>query len=62
MSDTPSAACCNICRRPLDQPGHPDSLDCGGDCLRCMAQCHDPDAINAMREIEPDNPEWATQD
>lgn len=29
---------CSICRRPLGQPGDPDSVDCGGDCAACMAE------------------------
>lgn len=62
MSDTTSAGSCSICRRPLDLPDQPDTLNCGGDCLRCMAECHDPDALTAMREIEPDNPRWVEQD
>jgi hypothetical protein len=27
---------CKLCGRALDQPGIPESLDCGGDCRGCM--------------------------
>jgi hypothetical protein len=27
---------CTICKRVLDQPTDPFSLDCGGDCLWCI--------------------------
>jgi hypothetical protein len=56
-----AAGSCAICRRPLNQPGHADTEDCGGDCLRCMAECYDPDAVAAMRAIEPDNERWQTE-
>lgn len=42
---------CTICKRKLDQPEFPDTLDCGGDCLRCMAECGDPDCEESMKEI-----------
>ncbi len=29
---------CSICKRELDVPGVPESLDCGGDCMKCMAE------------------------
>lgn len=40
---------CNICKRPLDTS--PELLDCGGDCLECVADCGDPDAQLAMQQI-----------
>ena len=44
---------CLICRRLLDQPDDETTLDCGGDCLRCMAEIgEDPDCIKALPEIE----------
>lgn len=49
---------CLTCGRDLDQADKPDTKDCGGDCLRCMAECDDPDARAAMRAIEPDNSYW----
>lgn len=30
---------CLTCKRPLNIPGVPESQDCGGDCLQCMADC-----------------------
>jgi hypothetical protein len=40
---------CSICKRPLNS--RPELLDCGGDCLECMALCGDPDAIRAIEKI-----------
>lgn len=37
---------CGICNRPLGTS--PDTVDCGGDCLRCMAEAGDPDCILHM--------------
>jgi hypothetical protein len=39
---------CGICKRELNVASDPTTEDCGGDCLRCMADAGDPDAINAM--------------
>lgn len=36
---------CGICGRLLDQPNDRKSLDCGGDCVQCMADSGDPDAL-----------------
>jgi hypothetical protein len=47
---------CQICRRRLGNT--PDTEDCGGDCLRCLAEAGDPDAIAKMRLYEPNNDEW----
>lgn len=33
-----SSRLCGICRRPLDVPGDPMSVDCGGDCWGCIGQ------------------------
>ena len=52
---------CHICRRPMDQPGAGDTENCGGDCLRCMAEAGDPDCVKAMRELEPTNEKWASK-
>lgn len=47
------AAACHFCRRLLDQPDDPTTLDCGGDCLKCMAEiAEDPDCITAMKGIK----------
>lgn len=42
---------CNICKRPLNNPDDEFSLDCGGDCLLCMADCGDTDCKDAVAEI-----------
>lgn len=34
---------CGNCRVELNQPDDPRTLDCGGDCLNCMANAGDPD-------------------
>lgn len=49
---------CCTCKVELDQPNRPDTDDCGGDCVRCMAECYDPDCMATMREIEPNEPKW----
>lgn len=44
---------CGICRRLL-KTGAVAAMDCGGDCLRCMAEAGDPDAIVALgKEAAP---------
>jgi hypothetical protein len=35
---------CTLCGVGLDQPGKPETRDCGGDCLKCMAEIGDPNA------------------
>lgn len=43
---------CNICGVVMDQPDLPETKNCGGDCLKCMAEIgEDPDCINAMWAI-----------
>jgi len=42
---------CGICRRLLNNPVDPVSLDCGGDCLQCMAAAGDPDCERHMDEL-----------
>jgi hypothetical protein len=50
---------CGICGVELTQEDvRAPTMDCGGDCLRCMADSGDPDCIEAMHELEPDNSEW----
>jgi hypothetical protein len=29
---------CGMCRRPLDQPDDPSSMNCGGDCWGCIGE------------------------
>lgn len=43
---------CKTCSCILDEKGKPESRNCGGDCLRCMAvHGEDPECIEAMQEI-----------
>ncbi len=43
---------CKLCKREMDIKGDLTSKDCGGDCLRCMAEIgKDPDCIKEMYEI-----------
>ena len=42
---------CGICKRALNDPNDRTTEDCGGDCLRCMAECGDEDCQRAMDEI-----------
>lgn len=52
IEDDGTVQYCKMCRRPLDQPDDPTTEDCGGDCLRCMAEAGDDDCEEAMRKIE----------
>lgn len=46
---------CGICGVELDQPGIPDTTNCGGDCLHCMAEvAEDPDAVGALLRLKHD--------
>lgn len=38
--------------RALGDPDDPLSVDCSGDCLRCMADCCDPDCIAAIDALK----------
>jgi len=50
---------CAICGRLLGDPRDPvRSLNCGGDCLRCVAEAGDPECLAAMRQVEPGDPAW----
>ena len=51
MEHPDSTKICNICKIRFDQPGKPETSDCGGDCMSCMARvAHDPDCEAAMLE------------
>ncbi|WP_199030768.1 hypothetical protein [Ralstonia sp. ASV6] len=52
---------CQICKRAMDQPGARDTVNCGGDCLRCVAEAGDPDCLKVMRELEPTNEKWESK-
>lgn len=42
---------CSICKVSLNFPGRPETDNCGGDCLQCMAEAGDPDAISRIQMI-----------
>jgi hypothetical protein len=48
--EAPPKSRCAICDRILNAT--PDSQDLGGDCLRCMALCGDPYAIETLAKLE----------
>lgn len=44
---------CQTCKRELNTED-PSTKDCGGDCLKCMAEAGDPACIEAMNELVPE--------
>ena len=43
---------CSFCKQELNQPDIPQSLGCGGDCLKCMSEIvEDPDCILRLEKI-----------
>jgi hypothetical protein len=46
---------CSMCKRQLDVPGDPDSIDCGGDCAACMRQI---EAEAVAEPLPPPPPSW----
>jgi hypothetical protein len=43
---------CNICKRPMGDLNDATTEDCGGDCLKCMAELvQDPDCMLGMLKI-----------
>lgn len=44
---------CHYCKRKLDNPEDPTTVDCGGDCVKCMAEiAGDPDCVAEMERIK----------
>ena len=41
---------CRICGQELNVPLRPETLDCGGDCLKCMADSGDPECVETLRQ------------
>ena len=39
---------CKTCKHVMNDPADPGTLDCGGDCRRCMAEAGDPDCMRTM--------------
>ncbi len=43
---------CNFCKSELNDPSRPESWDCGGDCIECMAEVvDDPDCVAFMTRL-----------
>lgn len=51
MEKESEARKCLLCKRTLGT-SDPLSLDCGGDCVVCMAEAGDPGAIEYIAELE----------
>lgn len=43
---------CQMCKRVLDNPLDPTTKDCGGDCLKCVAECFDEDAMAELAALK----------
>jgi hypothetical protein len=43
---------CRTCSRVLELEADPLSMDCGGDCVACMAEAGDPDCRNFVQKYE----------
>jgi len=41
---------CRICGQELNVPFKPETLDRGGDCLKCMADSGDPECVETLRQ------------
>lgn len=42
---------CNVCSVPLGTDHHQANFDCGGTCMKCMAEAGDPDCVRSLEEI-----------
>ena len=42
---------CGICGQELDVPLKPETGDCGGDCVSCMAGFDDPECVEMLRKL-----------
>jgi hypothetical protein len=42
---------CGICNQELNIPLRPETLDCGGHCLKCMADFGDPECEETLRNL-----------
>lgn len=42
---------CKTCDQPMSTTPETLNLDCGGDCLNCMALHEDPDAVEAVKRL-----------
>jgi anti-anti-sigma factor len=41
---------CRICGQTLNVSSKPETLDCGGDCLKCMADSGDAECVEMLRQ------------
>ena len=41
---------CRICGQTLNVPSKSETLDCGGDCLKCMADSGDSECVEMLRQ------------
>jgi len=42
---------CQTCGREMNNEPDSLNLNCGGDCMKCMADCGDPDCIVEVEKI-----------
>lgn len=42
---------CSVCSRPLDRLDDLLSMNCGGDCLACMASAEDPECVQHVNSL-----------
>ncbi len=42
---------CGICGVALNQPMAPETMDCAGDCARCMAEFDDPECVQLLKNL-----------
>lgn len=45
------SALCAQCGQPMNVPGDLATTNCGGDCVRCMAEAGDPECLQAMQQL-----------
>ena len=41
-------ASCNICKKDMDVPNDVLRINCGGECLQCMAESGDTDCVKTI--------------
>ena len=42
---------CGICSIELNQPSAPETMDCAGDCARCLAEFDDPECVQLLKNL-----------
>jgi hypothetical protein len=43
---------CGICGETLNVPDSPETMNCGGDCLKCLAEFDDPECVETLRRLK----------